>query len=73
MTFTFADLIVCCFISGAIGYFWAIYRTGELNVTVEKLQITNSINMREFWDRAEAWRARQQNSSPEKGRQGGVE
>jgi len=43
----------------AIGYFWAMYRVDNIRLTVKTLDNRISVNMAEFWEQTEEWKARQ--------------
>lgn len=57
--YSLGDLILCCLISAAIGYFWAIWRVDNIKVHMETENIIK-VDMDKFWRKAEEWRAKQE-------------
>lgn len=63
MTFSLGDLIVCCIVSGGIGFFWAMWRTDNIKVKVDGVHVEFDVDR--FWKNAEKWRARRNASGQE--------
>jgi hypothetical protein len=40
-----------------IGYFWAMWRVD--NIRINGMKVYTTVNAKEFWEQAEAWKKRQ--------------
>ena len=58
MTYTLADIIVCCIVSAGMGYFWAMFRVDNVNFEA-KIKNVVQIDMKQFWQQCEEWKAKQ--------------